>query len=123
LFVLAAALIYDAIGLLLVASFVSPLATRRRPACALAALLTVAAYTAAVVLIFYLVWTPVDADEVWGVQGRYFVPVLPLIAVAIAALLKRGPDPRLTAALALAAAMLSGAGAIDAILVTDWNFP
>jgi hypothetical protein len=114
--------IYSAIGLLLALSFLSPLETRRRPACALAALLTAIAYAIAVVLIFYLVWTPVGAEQVWGVQGRYFVPVLPLIAVAIAALLKRGPDPRLPAAFALASALLSGAGAIDAILYTDWNF-
>ncbi len=114
--------LYSAIGLLLTLSFVSPLEARRLPGCALAALLTAIAYAVAVVLIFYLVWTPVGAEQVWGVQGRYFVPVLPLIAVAIAALLKRGPDLRLTAAFALASALLSGAGAIDAVLVTDWNF-
>jgi Predicted membrane protein (DUF2142) len=120
--------VYSAIGLLLAASFISPLtpltplAPRRRPACAVAALLTAVAYSLAVTLILYLVWTPADAEQVWGVQGRYFVPVLPLITVAVAALITRGPDPRLTAAFALVCAVLSGAGAIDAILRTDWNF-
>ena len=76
----------------------------------------------AVILIFYLIWTPVDADQVWGVQGRYFVPVLPLVAVASAALLDRGPDIRITATLAIAAAILSGAGSVEAILRTDWKY-
>jgi uncharacterized membrane protein len=80
------------------------------------------AYFVAVSLIFYLVWTPARADQIWGVQGRYFVPVLPLIAVAVAAMLDRGPDIRITALLAIAAAVLSGAGSLDAILSSDWNF-
>jgi hypothetical protein len=37
------------------------------------------------------------ADEVWGVQGRYFVPILPLIAVMFAAVLNCGLDVRVTA--------------------------
>jgi uncharacterized membrane protein len=81
-----------------------------------------AAYCFAVVLIFYLVWTPVSADEIWGVQGRYFVPVLPLMAVVVAALYRRAPDTRIAASLAVAAALLAGAGSIDAILRTDWNY-
>ena len=114
--------VYTAIGLLLAGTLVSPLGVGSRRACALAAGVTALAYCLAVVLIFYLVWTPVDADQVWGVQGRYFVPVLPLVAVAVAALLDRGPDIRITAMLAIAAAILSGAGSIEAILRTDWNF-
>jgi uncharacterized membrane protein len=114
--------VYTAIGLLLAGTFVSPLGCGSRRACALAAGATALAYCLVVVLIFYLIWTPVHADQVWGVQGRYFVPVLPLIAVAVAALLDRGPDIRITAMLAIAAAILSGAGSIEAILRTDWNF-
>ncbi len=72
-------------------------------------------------LIFYLVWNPTRADEIWGLQGRYFVPVLALIAVAVAALLDRRPDPRVAATLAIAAAVISGAGSIDAILRADWD--
>ena len=113
--------IYSVVGLLLAATFVSPLGVAERAWCGLAAVITALAYCFAVVLIFYLVWTPTRAAEIWGVQGRYFVPVLPLIAVAAAALLDRGPDPRITAALAIAAAVISGAGSIDAILRSDWN--
>jgi uncharacterized membrane protein len=122
--------IYGLIGLLLVASFASPigpalgpsLGRSRRLACALAALFTAAAYCLAVFLIFYMIWTPVYADQIWGVQGRYFVPVLPLLAVAMAATLTRRPDIRLTAAFAITLGLLSGAGSIDAILRADWNF-
>ena len=114
--------VYAAIGLLLVGTFVSPLGCAARLSCALAAGVTALAYCLAVILIFYLIWTPVDADQVWGVQGRYFVPILPLVAIASAALLDRGPDIRITAMLAIAAAILSGAGSVEAILRTDWNY-
>jgi uncharacterized membrane protein len=114
--------VYPALGLLLAATFVSPLGVPRRGRCALAAVIAAVAYFVAVSLIFYLVWTPARADQIWGVQGRYFVPVLPLIAVAVAAMLDRGPDIRITALLAIAAAVLSGAGSLDAILSSDWNF-
>ena len=114
--------LYDLIGVLLVATFVSPLGDGRRLACVLAALFTAFVYCLVIFLIFYLVWTPVDADQIWGVQGRYFVPVLPLLAAAAAAALNKGPDDRLTAACAIALGVLSGVGSLDAILRTDWNF-
>ena len=114
--------LYPLIGLLLAATFVSPLGSGRCVACALASLFTAMAYCLAVFLIFYLIWTPVDADRIWGVQGRYFVPVLPLIAAAMAAALNRGPDGRLTAVFAITVGLLSGGGSIDAILRADWNF-
>jgi uncharacterized membrane protein len=114
--------LYPLIGLLLVATFVSPFGSGRRMACALASLFTALAYCLAVFLIFYLISTPVDADRIWGVQGRYFVPVLPLLAAAMAAALNRGRDGRLTTAFAIAVGLLSGGGSIDAILRQDWNF-
>ena len=113
---------YVLIGVLLVATFVSPLGGDCRLACAMAALSTTLAYCLAVFLIFYMIWTPVSADQIWGVQGRYFVPVLPLLAAATAAALDRGPDARLTAAFAITLGLLSGVGSIDAILRADWNF-
>jgi uncharacterized membrane protein len=140
--------VYAAIGVLLAGTFIAPLGlnacpgkslpsgvdprvgtgfpmrtcAKSRRACAFAAGVTALAYCLVVILIFYLIWTPVDADQVWGVQGRYFVPVLPLVAIAGAALLDCGPDIRITAMMAIAAAILSGAGSIEAILRTDWNF-
>jgi Predicted membrane protein (DUF2142) len=114
--------VYTAIGWLLAATFVSPFGGGPRLRYGLAAVIVALAYCFAVVLIFYLIWTPINADQIWGVQGRYFVPVLPLLAIVVAALLNRGPNIGVTASLAVSAAVLAGAGSIDAILRTDWNF-
>ena len=32
----------------------------------------------------YLIWTPVNAEEIHGIQGRYFLPVVPLLLIALA---------------------------------------
>jgi hypothetical protein len=44
------------------------------------------------------------------------------MAVVVASLFHRVPNARITASLAVAAGLLAGAGSIDAILRTDWNF-
>ena len=44
------------------------------------------------------------------------------LAIMSAALLNAPLDQRILAALALAVAILSGMGSIDAILRTDWNY-
>lgn len=31
----------------------------------------------------YITWTPVGLNEIWGVQGRYLVPVMPLLMILI----------------------------------------
>lgn len=36
----------------------------------------------------YIQWTPVTYDIIYGVQGRYFVPILPLISIGILSKLK-----------------------------------
>ncbi|MDR1778920.1 MAG: DUF2142 domain-containing protein [Clostridiales Family XIII bacterium] len=33
--------------------------------------------------IFYITWTPVGAAYIQGIQGRYFLPVLPLLAISL----------------------------------------
>ena len=81
---------------------------------------TVFAYVVAVYFVCYLVFTPLDADMVWGVQGRYFVPILSLVAIVVAAVVNRAPDERLSAAMAISAAVLSGTS-VEAILRADWN--
>lgn len=53
------------------------------PAPALAALLGIALSAWAVMLAQYLGWTPVGATAIAGVQGRYFLPLLPFLAVAV----------------------------------------
>jgi uncharacterized membrane protein len=115
---------YPVLTALLVSSFIGPLgadrATGRRiaRACGLAVL----GYCFAVVFIFFLVWTAIDATQIDGVQGRYFVPALPALALATAALVRRGLPEKVRAAIALAAAALSSAASVAAVLRVDWNW-
>ena len=94
-------------------------ATRRR--LAIVSSLTMIGYCLAVFVIFYLVWTPIDGVQVEGVQGRYFVVALPFAAVMLSSLIDRAPPARMTAGVALFAALLSGVATIEAILRTDWR--
>jgi uncharacterized membrane protein len=114
--------VYPTLTATLLASFVTRIpstpAIRRR--LALAAAVTMLCYTIVIYFICYLVFTPLEADSVWGVQGRYFVPILPLAAIIVAALVNRAPAPWLSAALAVSAATLSGVASIAAIIDTDW---
>ena len=51
--------------------------------------LVVLSYVMLVYLIFYLTYTPLDVDHVRGVQGRYFVIVLPVAAIFVATVINR----------------------------------
>jgi uncharacterized membrane protein len=82
---------------------------------------SILAYFAAVYLIAYLVFTPAGEDSVWGIQGRYFVPVLPLMALCVSAVLNWAPPKPIIAALAISAALLSGGASVEAILRSDWK--
>ena len=84
--------------------------------------ITMLVYIVAIYLISYLVFTPLNANTVWGVQGRYFVPILSLAAFLVAAFGNHTQDQRLGAALAISAAMLSGGASVEAILRADWNW-
>jgi uncharacterized membrane protein len=114
--------VYPTLSLLLFAACLTPVdahfAWRARVAAVAA--LAAAAYALAVFLIFFLIWTPIDAPAVRGVQGRYFLPCLPLLAVSYA-LFGRGLDERLRAGTAVAAAALSGLMTVEAILRVDWR--
>lgn len=115
--------VYPALSALLIPSFFArlELGARTRQAAAVAGAAALA-YCFAVFAIFYLVWTPVDAPMIWGVQGRYFVPALPLIAIVAAALSRWRSDEQLAAGTATAGAILAGCASLEAILRTDWNF-
>jgi uncharacterized membrane protein len=114
--------VYPALTAMLLAGFVARIQAARaiRLRLALASAATMLGYTLVVYFICYLVFTPLEADSVWGVQGRYFVPILPLAAIVVAALVNRAPAPWLSAALAVSAATLSGVASIAAIIDTDW---
>lgn len=79
------------------------------------------AYSFAVFLIFYLAWTHIDAPNVQGVQGRYFVVALPLVAIALSAFLNRGLTETARAWATVLGATLSGVAVIEAVLRTDWK--
>jgi len=116
--------VYPVLSALLLASCLASLeldrATGRRVA--LVCMLGVLGYCFAVFLIFFLVWTALDATQVDGVQGRYFVAALPVLAVVPAALLRRGLAARSRTVIGLAAAAISCAATIEAILRVDWNW-
>lgn len=57
-------------------------------------LLVAVAVVPPIELALYIGWTPVGAYFVEGVQGRYFIPALPMFGVAVAALVGQYVPPR-----------------------------
>jgi uncharacterized membrane protein len=114
--------VYPAVSVLALGTFFAPLSLSRsdRLQILTSATVTTIAYIAVVYLISYLVFTPSDVSSVWGVQGRYFIPILPLVAIALASLVTRGFGERATATLAIASSVLSGGASVEAILRADW---
>jgi uncharacterized membrane protein len=115
--------VYPTVSALLLGTFFMrlPIVAAARREVAVMAGAIIFAYVFAVYFVCYLVFTPLDADMVWGVQGRYFVPILSLVAIVVAALVNRAADERVSAAMAISAAVLSGSASVEAILRADWN--
>jgi len=115
--------VYPILTALLISTFFAPLnmAPPARCQVPIVAAFTTVAYVTTVYFICYVAFTPIEAPSVWGVQGRYFVPVLSLVAVVIASLIALGPDPRFTRAMAISGALLSGSASLEAILRVDWH--
>jgi uncharacterized membrane protein len=113
---------YWAIALLVAASFAMPLRGHAPLRKGLAAALVALCYGFAIFLICYVAFTPVGSDQIWGVQGRYFVPALPLLAVTVTSLVKRGFQLAQSATFGGSAAMISGFASLEAILRVDWGF-
>ncbi len=71
---------------------------------------------AALFILVCITWTPINYDTIFGIQGRYFLPVLPLLLVSL-----RGKNLKLTKSignpLLFFAAVLSALSALDAFLV------
>jgi hypothetical protein len=113
---------YPVLGLLLLAALFARIeldgATLRRVA--VVALASFFAYGLAIFLVCYLAWTPITADRIHGVQGRYFIVVLPLAAIVLSAFLRRVPR-LLPASAAMLGAVIGGAATIEAILRVDWQ--
>jgi hypothetical protein len=77
-------------------------------------------YVLAVSLILFLAWSRVDVAHIDGLQGRYLEICLPLLALALSAGFDWRPTGAALAPVALAGAVVSGAGTIEAILRNCW---
>jgi uncharacterized membrane protein len=82
--------------------------------------LAILSYFVLVYLIFFLTYTPVASPYVLGVQGRYFVIVLPVAAIFIAALVNRELPRGMPALIAITGSMIAGITSVDAVLQAHW---
>ncbi len=82
--------------------------------------LTVLGYVVVVYLIFFLTYTPLDVDHVRGVQGRYFIIILPVAAVFVAAMINRELPNGMPSAIAIAGSLLSGTATVEALFRAHW---
>jgi uncharacterized membrane protein len=73
-----------------------------------------------VYFIFFLIYTPVDIDHVRGVQGRYFVIVLPVAAIFVASLINRQLPNGVVPSIAIIGSMISGAATVEALFRVHW---
>jgi uncharacterized membrane protein len=114
---------YPVLSLLAVGAFFTsaPLQEVARRRIAWTAGVTVVAYVIGVFLIFYLIWTPLDHTSIESVQGRYFLVVLPLVALVVAARLRRGLTAPRQAQIVIAGSLLGGWLVVDAVLRSDWK--
>ena len=81
----------------------------------------VAAYVVLVFLILFLTWTPPVEPGIWGIQGRYFLPVLPSLAILLAALVNRQMPVEVLRLTALAGAILGSLAMLEAIWRVNWT--
>jgi uncharacterized membrane protein len=93
-------------------------ATRARVA--VIAGLVVLSYVILVYLIFFLTYTPLDVDHVRGVQGRYFVVVLPVAAIFVATVVNRELPNTVPAAIAITGSMIAGIATVEALFRAHW---
>ncbi|HUP49764.1 MAG TPA: DUF2142 domain-containing protein [Thermoanaerobaculia bacterium] len=82
----------------------------------LAGAIIAAASAIGIVASQYLIWSIACGDSVEGVQGRYFLPVIPVAAIAVGGLWNRPIPP----AAMLAVAGVCNAAAFGTLLVTYW---
>ena len=82
--------------------------------------LVVLSYVILVYLIFFLTYTPLDVDHVRGVQGRYFVVVLPVAAIFVATVVNRELPSAMPAAIAITGSMIAGIATVEALFRAHW---
>ena len=116
--------LYPVLTGLLLASFYgsSPLDSKTRHRVIAISAATTVGYILGIFFIFYLVWTGLNETKIEGVQGRYFVVLLPVIAMMVASSVKRGFSGITQASIATSSAILSGWATLDAISRSEWKF-
>jgi Predicted membrane protein (DUF2142) len=77
-------------------------------------------YIVLVYLIFFLTYTPVDSPHVLGVQGRYFVIILPVAAIFMASLISLELPRGTPALIGITGSMIAGITTVDAVLQAHW---
>ena len=114
--------VYVAISVCLIATFCERLMldARVRLRIAFWSALTILLYVTAVFFILFVTWTPVSEAGIWGVQGRYFVPVLPAAALLLAALLDLHAPNSLRAGAALAGTAIGSVAVIEGLWRVNW---
>jgi hypothetical protein len=114
-------LAYPVITALLVVTLFDELALSSRARCriAIVSALTMLGYCLAVCTIFFVTLTPTEAGRIEGLQGRYFLVVLPLLGLTASAIVNRGLG-RATALAALTSALVSAAAMLDALWRFHW---
>ena len=80
--------------------------------------LVVLSYVMLVYLIFYLTYTPLDVDHVRGVQGRYFVIVLPVAAIFVATVMNRELPSTFPSAIAITGSVIAGVATVESLFRT-----
>jgi uncharacterized membrane protein len=114
--------VYPIISLLLMLTFFDTLGfgrtTRWKVACIAA--FTALCYLLAVFVTFFITLTPTTADRIHGLQGRYIIVILPLLALSVSAVVNRGLG-RASAPVAMASALISAAAIMDALWRAHWS--
>jgi uncharacterized membrane protein len=117
-------LAYPLLGTGLVVSFLARLGLDRAARLRIIGigLLTMLAYVVSVYLVFFLAWSPIGDGFIYGVQGRYFVVLLPVAAAAVAALVNWAPPRAVMIWIATAGSILSAAATVEAVGRLDWGW-
>lgn len=118
------ALAYPLLGAGLAASCLAHLGLDRGTRLRIAgvAIMTMLAYVVGVYLVFFLAWSPISDGYIYGVQGRYFVVLLPVAAAVVASVVDWMPPRAVMIGIAAAGSIISAAATVAAVGRLDWGW-
>jgi len=113
--------VYPMVTVLLVLTLFDELGLGRRARLrvSIVSAMTMVSYCLAVCAIFFITLTPSDADRIHGLQGRYFLILLPLLALFLSAIVNRRFGATAASA-AIIGALVSSCATIDALWRFHW---